>query len=326
MLAGILAAIAIGTQNSEAGQAAAAAVLGTQAQTRLNFSRSYENEADRVGMQLLDTAGFDPAAMAIFFERLQGAARYYRRPPEYLSTHPVTSSRIAEARSRVAQLGFRQHTDSDRYRLVRAKVRVMMEPDNERLLAEFNEEMQRRAPSPSPGLRYGIALVKIRMGKLGEAREELEALARERPNEIVLQVALADVMRRDGNEAKALTMLDDSWRLLPDNRLVTRAYVDALLATKQTEEALRVLIEHERLVGLDAEMLRQRAEALAALGRTAESQAALAEHYYRKGELDRAIHQLTLAAQQPDNDFYRASRIEARLEQIRDEQAARAQR
>jgi len=326
VLVGMLAAIAIGTQDSEAGRAAAAAVLGNQVQDRLDFSRAYENEADRVGMQLLYNAGFDPAAMAVFFEKLQGSSRYYRRPPEYLSTHPVTSARIAEARNRVAQLGFRQHADSDRFRMVRAKVRVMMDPDNERLLGEFQEELQRNAPNPSLGVRYGIALVKARMGRFGEARKELEALVKERPNDTALQVALADVARRDGQESKALSMLSDAWLLLPDSRLVTRAYVNALLATKQPKEALRVLEEYQRFTALDTEMFRQRAEALEALGRTAESQAALAEHFYRRGELDRAIHQLTLAAQQPNNDFYRGSRIEARLEQMRDEQAALARR
>jgi len=73
MLAGILAAIAIGSQNSEAGQAAAAAVIGSTAQNALNFSRANENEADRVGMQLLDAAGFDPGAMASFFEKRRPA-------------------------------------------------------------------------------------------------------------------------------------------------------------------------------------------------------------------------------------------------------------
>ena len=326
LLAGILAAIAIGSQNAQAGQAAAAAVMGTQAQSRLNFSRSYENEADRVGMQLLDQAGYDPAAMATFFEKLQSASRYYRRPPEFLSTHPVTSSRIAEARARVAQLGFRQHADSDDYRMVRARVRVLMQPDNERLLAEFTEELQRNAPSPSPGLRYGIALVKTRMGRLQQAHDELAALIKERPDDIALRVALADVLRQSGREAEALTMLQDNWELLPDNRLVTRAYVEALLGASEHARALDVLERHERVASLDTEMLRQRARALEALGRGAESQIALAEHYYRKGELDRAIHQLTLASERPGNDFYRASRIDARLEELRNEQAARIRR
>ncbi len=325
-LAGILAAIAIGTQSPEAGQAAAAAVIGTQAQNRLNFSRDNEKEADNVGMQMLDTAGFDPAAMATFFEKLQSASRYYRRPPEFLSTHPVTTTRIAEARSRAAQFGFRQHADSIRYRMVRAKVRVLMESDHERLLAEFNDEIQRNAPSPSPGLRYGVALTKARLGKHAEARSELEALAREQPGDVALRMELARMVLHSGDEAAALAMFDDAWRLLPDSRLVARAYPEALLHTRQPAKALQVLDDFQRLAELDAEQHRLKAQALEALGRTAESQAALAEHYYRKGEIDAAIHQLTLAARHPDNDFYRASRIEARLEQFRDEQAARARR
>jgi predicted Zn-dependent protease len=326
-LAGILAAIAIGTQNSQAGQAAAAAVIGTQAQMQLDFSRDNEKEADHVGMQLLDESGFDPAAMATFFEKLQSAGRYYRRPPEFLSTHPVTTSRIAEARDRAAQFGFRQRVDGLRYGMVRAKVRVLMESDNERLLAEFNDELPRATSAvDATGVRYGMALVKARMGRLDEAREQFEALAREHPDVIVLRMAVADTLLRSGKDADALAMFRDAWHLLPDSRLVARHYAEALLRTRQPEQSLAVIEEHRRLAGADAELMRLQAQALQALGRTAQSQAALAEHYYRKGELDAAIHQLTLAAAQPENDYYHASRIEARLEELRREHAERTRR
>ncbi len=326
VLAGILAAIAIGTQSPQAGQAAAAAVIGTQAQNRLNFSRDNEREADHVGMQLLESAGFDPAAMATFFEKLQTATRYYGRPPEFLSTHPVTTSRIAEARSRATQLGFRQHTDSLRFRMVQAKMRVLVETDLPRLLAQFEDEIQRHAPSPSPGLRYGVALAQARLGDYAKARAGLERLAQEHGDDVPLRMALAEVILRAGEESRALAMFDDAWRVLPDSRLVARAYAEALLGTRQPAQALRVLEDFRRVADADAEMLRLQAQALEALGRTAESQSVLAEHYYRRGELDLAIHQLTLAARDPGNDFYRASRIEARLEQLRNEQAARARR
>lgn len=326
-LAGLLAAIVIGTQNSQAGQAAAAAVLGTQAQMQLDFTRDNEKEADAVGMQLLDGSGFDPAAMATFFEKLQTAGRYYRRPPEFLSTHPVTTSRIAESRARAAQFGFRLRADSLRYAMVRAKVRVLMETDNERLLAEFRDELQRAlSPTSATGARYGSALVKARIGQLDEARQEFEALSAEHPGEVVLRMAIADSALRAGKESEALAMLHDEWGLLPDSRMVARHYADALLRTQQPEKALDVIEKHRRVAGLDAELMRLQAQALQLLGRTAQSQAALAEHYYRKGELDAAIHQLTLAAAQPGNDFYHASRIEARLEELRREQVSRARR
>ena len=102
-IAGLIAAIIIGTQNSQAGAATAAAVVGGQAQKQIDFTRANEKEADRVGMQLLESSGFDPRAMPAFFEKLQSESRYYRKPPEFLSTHPVTTARIADTRGRAEQ-------------------------------------------------------------------------------------------------------------------------------------------------------------------------------------------------------------------------------
>ena len=107
-LAGVLAAVIIGTRSIEAGQAAAAAVIGSTAQRQINFTRENEMEADRVGIRMLAAAGFDPLGMAGVFEKLQADARYSQRPPEFLSTHPVTTNRIAEARDRAARLPYRQ--------------------------------------------------------------------------------------------------------------------------------------------------------------------------------------------------------------------------
>ncbi|MFT5446852.1 MAG: putative Zn-dependent protease [Gammaproteobacteria bacterium] len=322
-LAGILAAIAIGTQSTEAGSAALAAVLGTRAQSQIDFIRANEHEADRVGIALLDSGGFDPASMASFFEKLQTASRYYQRPPEFLSTHPVTTTRISESRSRAQQLGVRQHEDSRRYRMVRAKVRVLMSNDVPRLVKEFESEIERNAPRPLPGARYGLALAKQKMNELKAARTDLEALGRDYPDEIALRIALARVMVQDRDEHAALAMLDADWKLRPDNRMIVTTYADALLVSNDSKGALKVIDEYARSKDLDAVLLKLKASALQNLNRTAESQFFLAEHYYMSGALDLAIHQLRLAAKQPSNDFYNSSRIEARLQRLKDEQAAR---
>ena len=104
VLAGILAAVIVGTQNVEAGQATAAAVIGSSAQRQINFTRHNEMEADRVGIRMLADAGFDPREMADVFEKLQNAARYSQRPPEYLSTHP--SPRTESQRRETVRPGF----------------------------------------------------------------------------------------------------------------------------------------------------------------------------------------------------------------------------
>lgn len=100
----LLAAILVGSQDSQAGTAAAAASMAGSIQQQLNYSRAFEHEADNLGIRMLAAAELDPNGMPTFFERLALATRYQGRPPEYLSTHPVTETRIAESSNRAASL------------------------------------------------------------------------------------------------------------------------------------------------------------------------------------------------------------------------------
>ncbi|MDH3872013.1 MAG: M48 family metalloprotease, partial [Gammaproteobacteria bacterium] len=124
-MAAMLAAILVASQHSEAGQAAMAAVSAGGMQYQIDFTRANEKEADRVGIQTLALAGLDPFGMPRFFERLQKNSRLYgSRPPEFLSTHPVTTDRIAEATSRAERHTASKQGDSLDFQLVRAKLRV----------------------------------------------------------------------------------------------------------------------------------------------------------------------------------------------------------
>lgn len=322
-LAGILAAIAVGIQNPEAGKATAAAVLGSQAQSRLNFSRSNEKEADRVGMQLLEKSKFDPAAMANFFEKLQSSSRYYRKPPEFLASHPVTSSRIAEARDRALQLGYRQHPDSLDYKLVRARVRVLITPNQHEVLAYFKAAVARTSPTTKVGLRYGLALAEARNNHFAPALEGMQKLAAEFPRSIPISMSLADIYTQAGNQQAALSLYEQRYQLYPDNLLVVEDFTRALLHAGDSARVLKILDDYKRLLALNAPLLRILAEALEAQGHEAESQATLAEYFYHRGDLDGAVQQLTQASRHPGNSFYQASRIEARLKAIKKEQALR---
>jgi predicted Zn-dependent protease len=66
---------------------------GTQLLT-LQFSREDESEADLVGMELGARAGFDPRAGITLWQKMSAAAK--GAPPQWLSTHPSGSTRIAE--------------------------------------------------------------------------------------------------------------------------------------------------------------------------------------------------------------------------------------
>ncbi|MBA8883926.1 M48 family metalloprotease [Dokdonella fugitiva] len=88
--------------------AAAAMMTGTSLiqQRQINFTRGDEAEADRVGIQTLARAGFDPMAMAGAFQALQKVMRVNGIDiPEFLLDHPLDTRRIADAKARAEQLG-----------------------------------------------------------------------------------------------------------------------------------------------------------------------------------------------------------------------------
>jgi predicted Zn-dependent protease len=84
---------------------AIATVQGLAAQMQINFTRADEVEADRIGINTLAKANFDPEAMADAFENMQRAIRPTfdeNDVPALLQDHPVTTERISEARARAA--------------------------------------------------------------------------------------------------------------------------------------------------------------------------------------------------------------------------------
>ena len=321
ILAGVLAAIIVGTQDVEAGQATAAAVLGATAQSGINFTRQNEMEADRVGIRILADAGFDPSEMAGVFEKLQSAARYSTRLPEYLSTHPVTTNRIAEARDRAERLPYRQHASSESYHLVRARLRAGTAADAQGALDRFVEELSSgRAESPAANA-YGQAIALSRLGRDGEAREVLEGLVESHPDSVTFRAELAGNALRTGNLPRALALYSEGLDLYPDDRMLVRGHAAALNAAGRPDETASLIDRFGQLYALDSEMYRMRADAYQTLGRTLESRADLAEHYYLSGLLGQAIEQLRRASREPKEkaDFYVAARIEARLEELETE-------
>ena len=131
-----LALLASRSSSSQSGQITEAALATSAAvtyQSQINYTRENEREADRIGIMLMEGAGFDPNAMAGMFEAMQRANRLneVRGAPSYLRTHPVNSERIAEAQNRAAQAPYRQHSDrpefqlSGMFRIAEAKLQAL---------------------------------------------------------------------------------------------------------------------------------------------------------------------------------------------------------
>jgi predicted Zn-dependent protease len=318
-IAAVIAGLIIGTQNAEAGRAAITGASAAGAQSQINFTRANEKEADRVGMGMLAKAGYDPRAMPLFFEQLANASRYYSKPPEFLSTHPVTASRIADSRGRAEQYPYKQYLDSISYGLTRAKLEVLTTGDPARLLANYEAELkEERKGDRSPTL-YGRALVLGKLGKNQMAIEELEKLSASHPERVRFRVALANQLLAIGNVKQALSIYQDAYGLFPDSSQLVLAYADGLLRDGQGKKALVIIDDYSRIHTKSAALYRLEAEAYRLTGEITPSRMALAEYYYLTGELEGAIHQLQLAANEPGGDFYESSKVEARLKELQAE-------
>ena len=128
--AAMLGSVLLGalSHSSQVGMAGVIAGQNAAIQQQLNFSREDEYEADRVGMGVMDLAGYDPKAMATFFETLSnrmGSGGPNAKLLEILQTHPVTSARVAEARNRATAYPIVRPVDTTGYRLTRERLRVM---------------------------------------------------------------------------------------------------------------------------------------------------------------------------------------------------------
>lgn len=317
-MAAMLAAALLGAAADMPGDALAGVVSASQAaaiQRQLNFTRAHEQEADRVGMDVLAAAGFDPMGMASFFEKL--SRRYgtsLETVPEILQSHPVTTSRIAESRNRARRLERRETTDSISYRLARARIEANMPSNPRSAVANFEAK-----PEPdSAENRYGRGLALTRLGRHDEAERLFRDLLTEYPGVIAYRTALGQALANSGLDAQAIDVFQTGVTLFPRNVPLTVAYAETLIRTGQPEKAHRLLLDLLNNVRPTPEQIRLIARAANAEGDTLNAYYYMGEYYVSIGNLPLAMNQLRLALELPDAHTVDRARLQARLKELRD--------
>jgi predicted Zn-dependent protease len=315
-LAAMLAALVLGAAADMSGDAMTGIVTASQglaAQRQINFTRSNEHEADRVGIQLLANAGFDPYGMSSFFEKLgrrYGAASQHI--PELLRTHPVTSERVAEARDRARQLPATTHTSSPTYVLNKARLIALSAASPEAAFAMFRDKVD----SDLPEDRYGLALASMRMSLFDNAELLFRGLVADYPNTMAFRVGQAEAMAASGATQRALDLYADSIRLFPRNGPLTTSYAETLIAAGRPAEAHELLLDLLNNVPPTATQLRLIARAANAEGDVANAYFYMSYYYASIGNLPLAIGQVRMALETPNaNDVDRA-RFRSHLDQL----------
>ncbi len=316
-LAGMLAAVAIGTQSGEAAGGALAATMAGGQQSMLNFSRVNEREADRVGMETLFNSNFTPSAMPQFFSRLQEQERYYGSFPELLSSHPLTDDRVADAENRIAQYPKRHATSSQEYYLIRERLRVQTAKYPKEAVNYYKKSLQNHEYQNKLSMEYGYGLALIRNRQYTKANQVLEQIAKQQPEQLTLQLAYADSFAEMHQFTKANDILAKLHNDHPDNYAVSCQYAATLLKAKQAKRAVSILQRHQLKYPDDPTPYGLLSRALGQAGQQALAYQTRAQYYVENGSPRLAIDQLKIALQQPHLDPYNKARIQARLDELK---------
>ena len=337
ILLAMLGAIAIaqssgGNSSDDASMAALASAQALMIQRQIDYTRSNESEADRLGIQTLARGGYDPEAMASMCT------------PDYLRTHPVNTTRISEAKQRAADLATKtpafdpgstitsenpllpsslrvagpvRTNDNVQFGWARERIRVFSANTTTDAIREY--EQQGRSTLLTDAQRYGLSVARQRNGDYALAAKELASLLAKYPADPWIVIAMAETEARSGNLAGADRRLESFLQRIPNHRAAALSYAQLLAerndagAGKRAQAVLRPMLVTAKEDPVFQQTFARASEVAGDPGRAGE---AYAEAEYLNGRPERALIQLNILLKRPELDYYARARIEARIAAI----------
>ena len=286
-IATLLAAILVGTQDTQAGQAVFMSGIAGSQQSSINFTRSNEYEADRVGIGILADTGINPQGMVEFFEILLD-----KSPDggiEYLRTHPLNNNRVSEAKNRLTEENEKLPRDNLDYQFTKARLIVLISKQPEYYLDD-------KVVGKGIIGRYQKALAAVRVQQPALAIQILSSL-KESHKHPWIRLALAEAYTANNNDKKALAVLSTLAKLYPGYLPVTMDYAAALNNNKMPEKSIPLLKNQLQIndYGIIHEALAKAYYANGQIGAALES---TGNQYARQGYIELAIQQYDNALDQ----------------------------
>ena len=322
-IAAMIAGLLLG---GEAAKAAVAAATAGSAQSQINFTRKNEYEADRVGIDLLGRSGFDTHSMASFFDKLNRQSRLYGgAPPEFLSTHPVHGSRITDAKARADNYPPSQRYNSDMYRVVRSRLRVLMDGNPGKVANSLSRVLKEKRSGDAIADRYALVFALMESGQLQQAMSESEQLLSATQLSLYIHLQHAELEMRAGQDQQADRRMMKLKRSFPDNYIVTLEHARMMIQMGKAKDARTMLEEYMVFRQGDPGLYRLLSFASEASGDAVNAHVYMAEHHIVLGDTSQAISHLEAALRNPIDSYHQEASIRARLKSLR-EQSDRKQR
>jgi len=323
--AAMLASILLGVVSHSTDVGMAGVMAGTSAmqQQQLNYSRENEIEADRVGIGVMAAAGYDPYGMATFFETLNrrmggGANPQNTKILELLQTHPVTTARVAEAKSRASDYPIVRPVDTNGYQLARERLKALALPTGTNPHDAYPAVASLGTDKVADYRLYGRSLALIFANQPREAIPSLEDLVARHPDTIEYHTALGQALLAADDIEGSKRVLARAKELFPRNVPVTVRYAETLMRANDNRQAHYLLLDLFNVIPPTQDQVRLIALAASAAGESAEADYYMAEYHVMSGDLTLAIMQLRQALSTPAITPVQRARFKARIEELKE--------
>lgn len=321
-LAGILIGAAIASKSD--GEAGTAVMMGTQAaliDKQLSYSRNQEREADRIGMQFMYAAGYNPQSMADYFETMHRETSQVSFLPDFWLTHPLTTERMSEARLRANQL---PKVKSKIYDL---DFDIMKWYTS--VVSDQSTENQLQALANQKNVAGLLALSKfyLQRGDYTQAQTNLDLAKVQLKNHLLITLIQTDIYLGQNKLEQAYNTISSIQRTMPENRALSYKLAEVLIQQRQIAQA-QTLVQrfiHKNQRDIQGWQLLQQATNL---DKSSSLQAVnilcyRAEAEYWSGNEENAIKSMLHAQRLAKGNLSMSAKIDSRLKQMQDERRAK---
>ena len=317
MLAAVLLGATAGRGSPDAIEGAILAGQSAMIQHQINYTRSSEFEADRIGITTMANAGYDPLGMSSFFDYMgrTGPEPSRINAVQFLIDHPIFSDRVAEAQDRANQIGRVHHEDSLGYLLIRERLRAVA--GDPQIARQYYVNLLKNGGGKTIQERYGKDVAEIETKNPAAAIPDLQDLVREYPKVTQFYGALGQAYLANNQLKESAAVLERAMTLFPRNVPITIRLAETLMHSGDNKRAHLVLLDLFNNVEPTPDQTRLIAKAASTAGDYADSYSYMAEFYLMTGNLVMAANQLQLALTLPGLDAVQRARYSARLEEVR---------
>ena len=307
-------AIALISNNPNA-MAVGPAILQSQS---LRYSRLFEKEADRVGFANLVKAGYHPESMGEMFENMNEIRRLSGDlPPEFLLTHPLSSSRISDAFNAAENLPTEgTKKNSLEFSLIKARLEIYYENIFQNSVRKFRERVNQ---DPTESNLYGLALAHQKNNNYEESLELINRLISSYPKNLVLNNTKVDFLFESGKYEDALVHVNKFLEISPRNYPLSISKSKILLSMERYFESEEIIRDQLLRKNNNPDLWLLLSEIQRSSKNIIGYHQSRAEYFLLLGQNERALNQLEFALKLTQNNFQVSERIMTKMVEIKKE-------